>query len=65
MTHLHCPSCGKRVEIDLVEDFTARWSMEKCLNCGVELSIRYDPGATFVKYRQKEKISTKKVHTVA
>jgi predicted RNA-binding Zn-ribbon protein involved in translation (DUF1610 family) len=64
MANLHCPNCGKLVEVDSVGDFTVRWSTKKCLSCGVELSIRYEPEAMFVRFSQKAKVSNKKIELI-
>jgi hypothetical protein len=65
MTHLHCPNCGKRIEIESVGEFTLRWSTQKCVKCGVELSIRYDPNAMFVRYSQEANGKAKPVQAIA
>jgi hypothetical protein len=65
MANLHCPSCGKRIVIDSVDNFTVRWSTQKCRGCGADLSIRYDIEATFVKYTRNTKASAKKVPALA
>jgi hypothetical protein len=65
MTHLHCPSCGKLLKIDSIGRFTLKWSTQKCMDCEAELSIRYDPGATFVRFHKKAKGLTDKLNTVA
>jgi len=51
--------------IDSVDNFTVRWSMQKCSGCGADLSIRYDVEATFVKYTRKIEASAKKVPALA
>jgi predicted RNA-binding Zn-ribbon protein involved in translation (DUF1610 family) len=64
MVHLHCPNCGKRIEIDAVGNFTVRWSTKKCPNCGVELSIRYEPDAMFVRVSQKSKAPNRTIELI-
>jgi hypothetical protein len=64
MPHLHCPNCGKRIEIDSVGNFTARWSSQNCAKCGAVLSIRYDPKAMFVRFAKNTKTSNKKVYPI-
>ena len=63
MAYLHCPNCGRRIKIDSVGNFVARWSTQDCI-CGAALSIRYEREAMFVRYSKKAKRTTRKAISI-